>query len=223
MSKPDDSTPVQRDDSAADTEGTIRFAYGLQPPEGPVTDSATLHTLRGWRSVLRRLDLVGQDPARYEGLSFGNLSQRDRERPEQFVITASQTAGFPELEDADLVRVTHCNTSRFWVDALGHQPPSSETLTHAMIYQAEASVGCVFHVHSPDIWLQADELDLPGTEVDVPYGSPAMAGAVAELLARHRAPVAFVTRGHRDGVFACADSAETAGAVLIHLLARAMA
>jgi hypothetical protein len=223
MTKPDDVNPVKRDDSAADSEGTIRFAYGLQPPDGPVTDSLTLQTLRGWRTVLRRLELVGQDPQRYDGLGFGNLSHRDAERPEQFVITASQTAGLPELEDGNLVRITHSNTSRFWVDAVGHQPPSSETLSHAIIYQADASVSCVLHVHSPDIWLRADELDLAATDAAVSYGSPAMAEAVAALLAAHRAPLTFVTRGHRDGVFACARSAEDAGAALIHLLARAMA
>lgn len=214
---------MQHQDSAAEKEGTIRFAYALQPPDGPVASSGVLQTLRGWRNVLRRLGLLGQDPQRYGGLGFGNLSLRDAGSPEQFVITASQTAGFPELEDGDLVRITHSNPTRFWVDALGHQPPSSETLSHAMIYQSDPEVGCVFHVHSPDIWLRADDLALPCTEESVPYGSAAMAEAVAGLLREHGSPLTFATLGHQDGVFACAADARSAGDALVHLLARALA
>lgn len=204
-------------------EGTIRFAYGLEPPEGPVTDAATLHTLRGWRAVFRRLSLLGQDAERYGGLGFGNLSARDPRAGEAFVITASQTAGAADLTEEDLVRITHSDPERFWVDAIGHQPPSSETLTHAMVYRADSSIGWVFHVHSPDIWQRAGELALPATASDVPYGSPAMVSAVAELLSGHtERPVTFVTLGHEDGVFACARSAEGAATALLGTLARAL-
>jgi len=207
-----------------DTEGTIHFAYALEPPEGPVAPAGVLQALRGWRSVLRRLELLGQTAERYAGLGFGNLSARDPADPERFIVTASQTSGAPELEDGDLVRVLHSNLERFWVDALGHQPPSSETLTHAMIYQADPDIAWVFHGHSPDIWQRADELDLPATGTDVPYGSPEMVRAVAALLQRHRErPCVFVTLGHRDGVFACGSSADAAGGALVAALSRALA
>jgi L-ribulose-5-phosphate 4-epimerase len=206
-----------------ETEGTIRFAYGLEPPEGPVTDAATLQNLRGWRAVFRRLSLLGQDAERYGGLGFGNLSARDTRAGEAFVITASQTSGAPDLTEEDLVRITHSDPGRFWVDAIGHQPPSSETLTHAMVYQADSTIGWVFHVHSPDIWQRAGELALPATAGDVPYGSPAMAAAVAELLAEHAdRPITFVTLGHEDGVFACARSADGAAGALLCTLARSL-
>lgn len=213
----------QRPESGTE-EGTIRFAYGLEPVEGPVATAAVLQALRGWRAVFRRLGVLGQSPERYGGLGFGNLSLRDPARPEQFVITASQTSGTPELEDGDLVRIVHSNPERFWVDAQGHQPPSSETLTHAMIYRADPAIGCVFHVHSPDIWQRADELGLPATAADVPYGSAVMVQAVAELLEQHgRRPAVFVTLGHGDGVFACGADAGTTGGALTDVLARALA
>ncbi|MEQ8857120.1 MAG: class II aldolase/adducin family protein [Pseudomonadales bacterium] len=217
MSRTDPSTDQE-------TEGTIRFAYGLEHPDGPVADPEQFLALRGWRTVLRRLGLLGQDAGRYGGLGFGNLSARDPQQPEQFVITASQTAGTPAFEDADLVRIVAGNTARFWVDALGHQPPSSETLTHAMVYQADASVGWVLHGHSPDIWQRAEELALPATAADVPYGSPAMVDAVAGLLAAHPGrPLVFVTLGHRDGVFGCGPSAAATGGALVAALARSLA
>lgn len=219
-----DVLPEQKDTAPRDVaEGTIRFAYGLEPPEGPVAPAPVLQALRGWRSVLRRLGLVGQTPERYGGLGFGNLSGRDTGDPQQFVITASQTAGAPELEEGDLVRILHSSTSRFWVDALGHQPPSSETLTHAMIYEADPAIGWVLHGHSPDIWQRADELDLPATPESVAYGSADMVSAVAALLESHpERPLVFVTLGHEDGVFACGRTAAEAGGALAATLARAL-
>ena len=210
--------------SSSETEGTIRFAYSLEAPAGAVADAATLSCLRGWREVLKRLGLLGQDPARYGGLGFGNLSARDRTRPDEMIITASQTSGAEALEDDDLVRIVRSNPARFWVDAVGRQPPSSETLTHAMIYQADAAVHWVFHAHSPDIWRRAAALGLPATPAQVAYGSAEMVQAVAELIARQEpGPLAFVTLGHEDGVFACGASADDAGSALVGLLARVLA
>ncbi|MFW6092598.1 MAG: class II aldolase/adducin family protein [Pseudomonadota bacterium] len=210
--------------TAAPAEGVIRFAYALEPPEGPVDRAQVLDTLRGWRLVLKRLGLVGQEPGRYHGFGFGNLSARDHERPGEFYVTASQTGGVADLEDADLVRILHANPARFWLDAVGHQPPSSEALTHAMIYGADPEIAWIFHVHSPDIWERVEELDLPATAPEVPYGSPDMVVAVQALLAAHAArPLVFVTRGHRDGVFACGAGAGATGAALVDMLSRAVA
>ena len=206
-----------------ETEGTIRFAYALETPAGPVADGDTVDTVCGWRGVFRRLGLIGQDPDRYGGLGFGNLSSRDVDRPDEFIITASQTAGAAELTNEHLVRVVHSNPGRFWVDAVGHQPPSSESLTHAMIYRADRTIDWVFHVHGPEIWQRHDALALPATAESVPYGSPAMVEAVARLLAEHvQRPVVFVTLGHQDGVFACGSSADATGSALVSLLARVL-
>ncbi len=208
----------------AETEGTIRFAYALEPPTGPVADARLVAVLAGWRAVLKRLDLIGQSADRYDGLGFGNVSGRDPVLPDEFVITASQTAGAADLNDRDLVRITHSNPARFWVDACGYQPPSSETLTHAVIYQTDATVAWVFHVHSPEIWQRSEALALPATGEDVPYGSAAMVQAVERLLTQHvERPLVFVTLGHQDGVFACGASAEAAGAALVGALAGSLA
>lgn len=209
--------------AAAQTEGTILFAYALDAPEGPIITGPLLQILRGWRTILKRLDLLGQDPARYDGFGFGNLSVRDPHRPEQFIITASQQSGADTLEDDGLVRIVRSDLDRFWVDAIGRQPPSSETLTHAMVYQADARMNWVFHVHCSPIWRQAAALRLPVTPAQVGYGTPAMAHAVAALLDDHPGgPLTFATLGHEDGVFACGASADEAGGLLVTLLARVL-
>ncbi len=211
------------DEAAETAEGAIRFAYALKPPEGSVVSSELFGRIQAWRQILIRLALVGQSPGRYQGLGFGNLSARDPEQPEEFVITASQTGGIDRLAEEDLTRVIGCNLDRFWVDAQGEQPPSSETLTHAMIYAADPRIEWVFHCHSPELWRSAGALALPCTAKDVDYGSPEMVLAVAELLGSHHSrPLVFASLGHRDGIFSCGGTARDTGGLLVSYLARAL-
>ena len=208
----------------AEQEGIIRFAYDLQAPETEVAEDALFQPLRAWRAIFRDLGLVGQDPARYHGLGFGNLSARDPDREDEFIITASQSGGVENLQQQQMVRITNCNLERFWVDACGRQPPSSETLTHAMVYAADPRIAWIFHGHSPAILSRASELTLPCTDAAVAYGSPDMVGAVAGLLQKHHSrPLVFATLGHTDGIFACGPTARDTGGLLVSYLAKALA
>lgn len=205
-------------------EGAIHFAYALAPPQRPALSADAFATLRAWRRILKRLGLVGRDPRRYGGLGFGNLSVRDPVSPTEFIITASQTGGARDLRPGDLVRIRACSLERFWVDAEGRKPPSSETLTHVMIYAADPAITCILHAHAPDLWQRAAALGLPCTGAGVPYGTRRMADAVAALAARHpNRPLVFATLGHEDGIFACGADARSAGLALVALLAEALA
>lgn len=203
------------------TEGVIQFDYSLAPGN-PGLAASRFAELGAWRSVLRDLDLLGEHPDRYGGHGYGNLSCRDSQSG--FVITASQTSGREQLRQSELVRVTGVDADGFSVDAVGARPPSSESLTHAMLYRADESVQVVFHVHSPLIWNHREALALPVTPAEVPYGTPAMATAVAQLMsAVAQRPLLFATAGHEDGVFAAGASAGDCGTALVACLARARA
>ena len=219
MNDPSSHSPA---DTNSASEGVIQFAYDLVPANGAPIPGDRFSRLQAWRGILRDLALLGQNPDRYHGLSFGNMSVRDPDAPGEFAVTASQTGALERLAETDLVRVLHCNLGRFWVDAQGSQPPSSETLTHGMIYAADPGIHWIFHCHSKDIWERADNLALPCTPEKVAYGSPAMTAAVVQVLRRHATrPILFATLGHEDGLFACGATAEQAGSLLVSALARA--
>ena len=206
-----------------ETEGVIQFEFELEPAKGPRLEAHVLQTILAWRTVLHRLELLGRTPGRYGGLGYGNLSVRDPERPGEFVITASQTGGIRDLDENGLCRIRDYDLARFRVSAAGMRPPSSESLSHAMIYAADSKAGWVFHVHSPEIWGRAAALEIPATGADVAYGSPAMARAVEEVLATSdEKPLVFVTLGHEDGVFACGGTAGETGTALVSLLVRSI-
>lgn len=211
-------------------EGVVQFGYALNERPG-----APLHPdLLAWRELLMRQELIGQDPLRYDGYAFGNLSARlaptkrgahatSSAKNGLFIVSASQAANRDHNDPATWTTIDSVNLARFWVDARGELPPSSETMTHAMIYAAEPNAQFVFHAHSPEIWNNADELMLPATGADVPYGSPAMSQAVIDLMAANMSrPLVFVTRGHEDGVFALGPTARDAGGLLTSYLARAL-
>jgi hypothetical protein len=213
------------------TEGVIKFQRTHDPrPLEEREHGEAARILAGWRAVLRRLGGIGQDPARYEGAGYGNLSLRvppygaEGMGRRRFLITGTQTGGKRAVTLADCCVVTAYDIARNHVASRGAAEPSSESLTHGAIYDAAPSTRAVFHVHAPELWRGARGLGLPTTHPDVPYGTPAMAREV-ERLFRSAALAAhgiLAMLGHEDGVIAFGASAEAAGAILTRHYARAL-
>ena len=202
----------------AQSEGVIQYRLEFRP--GPAPPAPAVAELDGWRSVLHRLGLVGQQPDRYEGLGYGNVSVRQRHG---FIISGTQTGAAERLGAAGYTRVTACDPTYNHIEACGPLKPSSEALTHGAIYALDPRIAAVLHVHSPELW-QNNPLALPATPAGVGYGTPAMAAAVAALhvetdLPRRRL---LVMGGHEDGIVAFGPSVADAGKTLVAALAAAL-
>lgn len=216
---------TRRKSGAMAEEGVTKFDL-VYRPSAPFPRTR-LRDLIAWRMILWRLRLIGQDANRYGGVGFGNVSQRlpARRGAMRFAVSGTQTGALPVLAARHFAIVTACDPKRNRVEAEGPMPPSSESLTHGMLYALDASIRFIFHVHSPDIWRQAQSLKLPRTAPDVAYGTPAMAGEMKRLrrgTALQRNPI-LVMGGHQDGVIAYGRSADEAGATLLSILATALA
>jgi len=202
-------------------EGVTKFDLRFTP--APPLLSAELCELNAWRKLLWQLKLIGQDASRYHGLGFGNLSRR--QLPSQhFIISGTQTGHLPELDGRHYATVTEADTRANRVLAEGPMAPSSEALTHAMLYQVDTSVQFIFHVHSPALWHGAADLGIPVTNPTVAYGTPAMAEEVRRLSADAAAwrTGIFAMGGHEDGIVAFGKTAEETGIILLQYLARAL-
>jgi ribulose-5-phosphate 4-epimerase/fuculose-1-phosphate aldolase len=207
-------------------EGVIKFVLEFRP--APPLPYAALREINAWRRILSLLRLTGQDPARYDGLGYGNLSQRLEPfaaPPEKrrFVISGTQTGGLADLGPEHFATVLESYPEENRLVAEGPLRPSSESLTHAALYALDASLRCVMHVHTPEIWRHADSLGLPCTDPAAAYGTPEMAAETRRLFRDEavRAGGIFVMGGHEDGVVAFGRTAEEAGTVLVGVLARA--
>ncbi len=204
-------------------EGVTKFA--LRFARAAPLDFAGLRALNAWRTLLHRLGLIGRDPARYGGVGFGNVSQRLPGNAESFAISGTQTGELAVLAARHYARVDRCDIPGNSVEARGPIEPSSEALTHAMLYRLNADIHYVFHGHSPLIWRHARALGIAITSPDVAYGTPAMAAEIERLYrAGGLAARGIVAMGgHQDGVVAFGARAEDAGLALVGALAAAMA
>ena len=208
-------------------EGVIKFEiWFIQTASLP---EEVLREINAWRQMLYLTQLIGRDPARYDGYGFGNISQRvapfDAPPYERrFVITGSQTGGLPVLTGAHYALVRESHPDQNLIAAEGPILPSSESLTHGTLYALDDDLRFVMHVHSPELWRHAHALDLPVTRPDVTYGTPEMSDEVRRLFretdARRRR--LFSMGGHEDGLVSFGCTAEEAGTVLLSYLARAL-
>lgn len=204
----------------SEREGVIKYTLGFTPGGAPARTHA-LDQLDSWRTILHRLGLLGQTPGRYGGYGFGNVSIRANAG---FLISGTQTGAPEHLGVAGYATVTACTPSSNTVHATGRIKPSSEALTHGTVYGLDPQIGCVLHVHSPDIWQARRALGLPSTADSVPYGTPAMARAVQALYRDSglRCGRVFAMDGHEDGVVAFGEDPAHAGQALLGVLAEAL-
>jgi len=205
-------------------EGVIKF--DLRFTAGPPVAMDTLTELNTWRQILREHALIGQDPARYEGYGFGNISQRngtpDQPRGKrQFVISGTQTGHLEALDNRHYACVTAYDAATNRVVAEGPVKPSSESMTHGVIYDLDNELRAVLHVHSPDIWNSATSQGIPVTNASVEYGTPEMSREVERLYSQSdvRKKGIFSMGGHKDGIVAFGHSVEEAGNTLLTALA----
>jgi len=196
-------------------EGSIQF--DLEHFTGPALPENTLDQLMGWHEIMHKIGLVGHDPHRYGGFAYGNMSVRHAKN--QFIISGTQTSGLTKLTPDDYSIVEQCFPTRNKVVSTGPTHPSSECMTHSVIYASHYNVGAIIHVHSPLIWQHYAELELPCTSAIVPYGTPQMATAIRVCV---HSPIGLVAMlGHEDGVVAYGVNLEQVGTILLKTLARA--
>ncbi|WP_369602585.1 class II aldolase/adducin family protein [Hahella sp. SMD15-11] len=199
-------------------EGVIRFeavCLGERMPGGCEVSLREASLVRG---QMLALGWMGQDPRRYGGDGFGNISIRHGQT-EGFFITASQIGAVPVLESEHWCHVVAVRPEANRVQYSGLRPPSSETLTHAAVYEAVPSARCVVHVHAPEVWSVRARLGYPITDPGVAYGTPDMFREVLRLAPAAESSV-LILGGHEDGVLAWGETADEALTRLLSLCGR---
>lgn len=203
-----------------DVEGVIK--YNLVHQYCALPSELVLDQLYSVRREMFRLKLIGQSAEKYHGLGYGNISQRLHPGKQEFLISGSQTGHLAELESLHFALISDSNVSTNSITSYGLVKPSSEALTHAAVYAQNTAIQAVIHVHSPILWHNTLQLHLPHITADIPYGTPAMATAVAELFHSgklEQCPL-FSMLGHEDGIIAFGSSLTAAAAILTTRLAK---
>lgn len=166
--------------------------------------------LNACRRQLLRLRLIGVNA---NGIGFGNLSIRDGTN---FYVTGSATGGIPELSLADCARVVKYDFKKNWLRYEGGAIPSSESLTHAAVYESDAKAGAVIHCHDSKLWAALLN-QVPSSAQGIEYGTADMAREVTRLfeVTDLQSRKIFVMAGHEGGIVTFGKDLDEALAVLM--------
>lgn len=189
----------------------VKFTYERAVPE--LAPFAGIVELNAYRQELLERRLVGVDSS---GTSFGNISIRDG-GTSNFHITGSGTGGIRELMPADCAKVVAYDFERNWLRYEGSTIPSSESLTHAAIYETDARAAAVIHCHDSTLWAALLN-KAPTISNAVGYGTPEMAYETMRLLSITDVEIRkiLVMAGHEGGIVTFGKNLEGAFAVLMH-------
>ena len=180
------------------TEGIIKFSCSWEEVEIFLPE-ATYVQLETSRQALYARGLVGVYP---DGIGYGNLSVRSREG-KSYYISGSGTGSKACLEPGDYAQVTDYHIQENHLTCRGLVKASSESLTHAAIYEVLPTAQAVLHVHC--LWMWEKLLyNYPATSNHIRYGTPEMAQAVGRLaLEIHESrEKILVMAGHQEGILA---------------------
>jgi ribulose-5-phosphate 4-epimerase/fuculose-1-phosphate aldolase len=185
-------------------EGYIKFRCNWVQEQ--LADEHIINKLNPWRQKLFDQHLIG---VYANGIGYGNLSIRLAKN--NFIITGTATGGIIHLTAQHYTRVTGYNIENNTVTCHGPVKASSESLTHAMIYELMPAVNAIVHIHSKKLWSKLID-NVPTTSSKVEYGTPAMALEIKRLIQSTNLieDKILVMAGHQDGVITFGRNLEEA-------------
>ena len=193
-------------------EGYIKFDCNWIPSNDiPLNKVAVLNV---WREIMYKKGLIGVYP---DGIGFGNISLRCNEKT--FLISGSATGGLATLNESHYSLVTNYDLSANSVTCVGPLKASSESLTHALIYECSAATNAVIHIHNLDLWNRLLH-HAPTSSENISYGTPEMANEIKRLFAETALgkEKIIVMGGHQEGIISFGRDLEEAGSILIDRL-----
>jgi ribulose-5-phosphate 4-epimerase/fuculose-1-phosphate aldolase len=197
-------------------EGYIKFDSRWRQSE-PLDNSA-IESLNRWRRPLYDAGLIGH----YEdlGIGFGNLSVRTGSKG-KFIISGSQTGHLAELGAEHYALVEEYDIEKNRVSSTGAAEASSESMTHAAIYELDPGIGAVVHVHSGDLW-SALQGTAATTNAKVPFGTPEMAREFHRLWKESdfRETGIAVMAGHESGLVSTGSNLREAAERVLTIAAK---
>jgi ribulose-5-phosphate 4-epimerase/fuculose-1-phosphate aldolase len=196
-------------------EGYIKFNANWKKSLPIAKDK--LENLQHWRNQMYAHHLIGAYP---NGIGFGNISERTL-GDNQFYISGSATGNFSHLTNEHYARVIDFDLLKNRLTCRGPIVASSESMSHAVIYQECPWVNGVIHIHHLDLWKKLLH-QVPTTDQSATYGTPEMAFSIIDLLKKTDLPSVkiFVMEGHEEGIFAFGKDLDEAGKIIFKWLER---
>ena len=194
-----------------DLDGNIKFICDWNKCQADISDDELIK-LNTWRDILYDLNLIG---ATSEGIGFGNISLRTKPLT-RFIITGSSTGNLGKINAEHYAKVTDYSISKNRVNCSGPVKASSESLTHAVIYEFRPEINGIIHIHNLDFWKKLQN-KVPTTSEKVEYGTPEMAIEVIRLFKETDVSEKkiIVMGGYKEGIVTFGKDLDEAGKYLL--------
>jgi len=193
-------------------EGYIKFHCNWIKAE-PLSKYRLLD-INKWRDTLFNLGLIGSFN---NGIGFGNISIRFNNRT--FIITGSATGGLKTLNENHYVLVNEYNLLQNSITCTGPIKTSSESLSHAVIYECSQETNAVIHIHNFGMWKKLKH-KVPTTLENISYGTTEMAEEIKGLFLKTNVKTEKIIAmaGHKEGIIVFGNTLDEAGEILFKRL-----
>ena len=177
-------------------DGVIKFNYKCDNKDY-VIPHAAFAVINPVRKILHNKGFIG---VYSDGISYGNLSIRSGSS-DAFFISGSNTGFLKTTHKRHYVKVTQCTPEENLLVYEGMGLPSSESLSHYIIYKHCSDAKAVIHIHNRALWVQLKDKVVTSSPL-VTYGSIEMCKELTSLF--KNTPLAkekiLVMGGHEDGI-----------------------
>jgi ribulose-5-phosphate 4-epimerase/fuculose-1-phosphate aldolase len=189
-------------------DGVIKYTCHWQM--GPAPMGSQVRALIMWRDRLWLAKQIGVYP---NGIGYGNISIRLG--PKSFLVSGTQTGHLAKTHPVHYTLVDDWDIHQNILHCTGPVKASSESLTHAALYDYSRDIRAIIHVHSAELW-KGYRHRLPTTAAKVPYGTPAMAYEMWRLMEETDLPQRriLIMAGHAEGVLTFGPTLEDAAQTL---------
>jgi hypothetical protein len=191
----------------ATDDGYIKFQCDLEKA-GVVIPGKIFSEINKWREKMYSLNLIG---AYKNGVGFGNISVKIPDT-NQFYVSGSATGNFKSTGPEHYVLVNAYDFKENSLKCIGPLPASSESLSHAAMYEADEKIKAVIHIHHLGMWEKGIK-KYPLTHPEYSFGTPEIALDIAGLLKDKttRKNGIIIMGGHKEGILFFGESLEDAG------------
>ena len=192
-------------------EGYIKFKCLLVGEDFNFSKDQFL-LIENWRERFYKLNLIGAYP---NGIGFGNISIRFKEG-NNFIISGSATGNYKHLKMEHYALVTDFSINENSLSYIGRVKASSESLSHAVIYETSDLINGIIHVHSKLLWDRLID-KIPTTNQLVTYGTPEMAMELKKTLLNNKLESGgiIVMGGHEEGIISFGKDLKSAAKLLL--------
>ena len=193
-------------------EGYIKFNIDHSFEEILIPDHI-FNLLNIWRTRLFDLNLIGETS---DGIGFGNISVKTKNG---FFITGSATGKNKVLNKNDYAFVYKYYLSENKVFSRGMCKASSESMSHAAVYESYEKINSVIHIHSEIMWKKYYNF-LPTTSESAAFGTPEMAKEIKKILIQPDVlnNGIIIMGGHEDGIITFGNKLDDAGKILMKFI-----